>query len=157
MRFAALADETIGTSFVFNDPIKYDGKLSGRPAPEKITSIPSWIAVFTISAKFERATMTLIPNTPFVISLARLISRLKALMLASRKFVLKSGSNMPIPAVAITPTPPWLATALARPEREIPTPIPPWIMGILMFRLPIENFFGILIFCAPFYILSFVK
>jgi hypothetical protein len=44
---------------------------------------------------------------------------------------------MPIPAVAMTPIPPSSATADASPEREIPTPIPPWIMGILATESPI--------------------
>src|SRR5208283_2086401 len=36
---------------------------------------------------------------------------------------------MPMPGAAITPIPPSLATADAKPEREIPTAMPPWIMG----------------------------
>ena len=36
----------------------------------------------------------------------------------------------------ITPIPPSLATAEARPDIEIPTPIPPWMMGTLIFNSP---------------------
>ena len=46
---AALAEETIGTSFVLNFPSKYLGKSSGKPAPANIMSIPSSIDVFTKS------------------------------------------------------------------------------------------------------------
>jgi hypothetical protein len=38
---------------------------------------------------------------------------------------------------AITPTPPASATAEARLEREIPTPIPPWTIGSLTVQFPI--------------------
>jgi hypothetical protein len=46
----------------------------------------------------------------------------------------------------MTPTPPSLATADASPEREIPTPIPPCIIGTVTVRLPILKPF------IPFYI-----
>ena len=65
------------------------------------------------------------PITPVVISLAFFISLRKALVFASLKFVLKSGSSMPIPVAAMTPIPPSFATAEAKPDKEIPTPIPP--------------------------------
>ena len=42
----------------------------------------------------------------------------------------KSGSRKPIWAVEIMPIPPAAATAPARPDRLIPTPMPPWITGI---------------------------
>ena len=44
---------------------------------------------------------------------------------------------MPIMAPAMTPIPPSLATADASPERDMPTPIPPWMMGILAVNSPI--------------------
>jgi hypothetical protein len=46
-------------------------------------------------------------------------------MFASKKFEEKLGSNIPMPAAAITPIPPSLATADASLERETPIPIPP--------------------------------
>jgi len=49
-----------------------------------------------------------------------------------------------MPAVAIIPIPPSLATAEARPDREIPTPIPPCIMGSLAVNDPILKFFRLL-------------
>ena len=76
---------------------------------------------------------------PSVNSLALRISRRKALPLASRLLSKISGSLIPIIAEAITPIPPSFATAAARPERDIPTPIPPWIIGILTFRSPNFN------------------
>jgi hypothetical protein len=39
----------------------------------------------------------------------------------------------------MTPTAPALATAEARPDREMPTPIPPWIIGTLALMLPIVS------------------
>ena len=66
-------------------------------------------------------------------------------MLAARKSEEKSLYRSPSPALEITPTPPSLATAEASPEREIPTPIPPCIIGTAIARLPILNVF-ILIF-----------
>lgn len=47
----------------------------------------------------------------------------------------------PRPAAEITPIPPSFATAEAKPEREIPTPIPPWMIGMRAFRFPIVNVF----------------
>ena len=46
------------------------GRLSGKPAPEKIISAFSAMAVFTISAKLDMATITLTPIIPRVFSRA---------------------------------------------------------------------------------------
>lgn len=43
-------------------------------------------------------------------------------------------------AAEMTPIPPALATAPARDERLMPTPIPPWMMGYLAVRFPIFKF-----------------
>jgi hypothetical protein len=80
---AALAEDTMGTSFVSLDPFKNEGRLSGSPAPEKIISIPSSIAVLAMSEKFDKATIILIPRIPLVSSRAFLISFLRALIFAS--------------------------------------------------------------------------
>ena len=84
---------------------------------------------------------------PLVFSLAWRISRISARLLASLRFTLKSGSCIPIPEAEITPMPPSFAPAEASPDNETPTPMPPWIIGILAFRLPIFMpdilFFGI--------------
>jgi hypothetical protein len=53
--------------------------------------------------------------------------------------VFTSLSNCPIPAVAITPIAPAVATAEANPYKEMPTPIPPWIIGILALMPPIDS------------------
>ena len=45
------------------------------------------------------------------------------------------------PAAEITPTPPSLATAEAKPLRDTPTPIPPCMIGSLISYLPIKNDF----------------
>ena len=50
-------------------------------------------------------------------------------------------SNKPIPAAAMTPTPPSFATAAANPDIEIPTPIPPCMIGSLIVRFPMCNSF----------------
>ncbi len=102
-------------------------------------SIPSSMAVLARSAKFVKAIMIFTPRIPFVNSLAFRISFFSALMLASTKFVKKSFSQIPIPAAEITPTPPSLATAEARDDREMPIPMPPWIIGSLIVILPIFN------------------
>ncbi len=81
------------------------------------------------------------PMIPLVFSLAFLISFFSALIFASKKLDIKSFSITPIAAVDITPTPPSLATAAANPDNDIPTPIPPWIMGRLIVKLPIFNSF----------------
>ncbi|TXT46623.1 MAG: hypothetical protein FD137_1230 [Spirochaetes bacterium] len=134
-RAAALPEETMGTSLVL-EPAMNSGRFTGKPAPEKMMSIFSSMAVFTRSAKLVKATMMLTPRTPWLSSLARRISRLRARTLAPRKSLKPSGSSSPMPAAAMTPTPPALATAAASPEREIPTPMPPWTMGILAVRSP---------------------
>jgi hypothetical protein len=64
----------------------------------------------------------------------------------------KSGSLIPIPAVAITPIPPSFATAEASPESEMPIPIPPWIMGSFAFREPIVRGFNLLIVVTDIHI-----
>ena len=69
--------------------------------------------------------MILTPRIPLVNSLAFLISFFNALIFASKKFVKRSGSSIPIPAEPITPIPPSFATAEAKPDREMPTLIPP--------------------------------
>ena len=51
------------------------------------------------------------------------------------------GYNKPKPAHDITPTPPSFATAEAKPESEIPTPIPPCITGVFISIFPIKNDF----------------
>ena len=51
----------------------------------------------------------------------------------------------PIPAAAMTPTPPSWATAEASPAREIPTPIPPWMMGTLISISPMRRGGGLMV------------
>ncbi len=77
------------------------------------------------------------PMIPSVISFAFLISFLSALVFASLKFLAKSGSNIPIAADEITPMAPSFATADAKPDKEIPTPIPPWMIGTCTSKSPI--------------------
>ena len=89
--------------------------------------------------------MMLTPTTPGLSSRAFLISRLRARMLAPRKSVKPSGSRRPMPAAAITPTPPALAVAAASPDKEIPTPIPPWTIGIRATRFPIDRLVSLFI------------
>ena len=64
-----------------------------------------------------------------------------ALKLAFNGFSLKSGSRKPIWAVEMIPTPPAFATAPAREDRLMPTPMPPWITGFSITRSPITNGF----------------
>ena len=68
--FAARADETIGASLVLASSVRNDGRFNGSPAPEKMMSAFSAMAVFTMSAKLDMATMTLTPMMPFVASRA---------------------------------------------------------------------------------------
>ena len=110
---------------------------SGRPAPEKMMSARFSMAVRTICEKVVRATMILTPMMPWVLSRARTSSCRRARRLASMGCCATSGSRMPIMAPAMTPMPPSLATADARPEREIPTPMPPCTMGRRAQRSPI--------------------
>ena len=138
IREAARADDTMGTSFVLKSSFfssqtsrKIFGKSMGSPAPEKIISAFSSIAVRASSVKVVSATMILTPIIPSVAARAFCSSVARALLLASMGCCAISGSFIPIMAPAITPMPPSLATAEASREREIPTPIPPWIMGIL--------------------------
>ena len=131
----------MGTSFVDVLPFRNSGRFTGRPAPEKMISIFSSMAVLTISAKLVKATIMLTPRIPLVIALALRISRRRARMFAPRKSVKPSGSRRPIPAAAMTPTPPAFAVAAASRDREIPTPIPPCTIGILATRLPMTRLF----------------
>ena len=80
--------------------------------------------------------MMFTPMIPVDNSRARRISFRKARVLAAKKFLNRSGSIMPIPAVAITPIPPSLATAAAKPDRDTPTPMPPWMIGRGAVRAP---------------------
>ena len=66
---------------------------------------------------------------PLLFSRALRISRARARQLASCPLTETSFSVMPAMAPAITPIPPALATAEASPDMEIPTPMPPWMMG----------------------------
>ena len=54
----------MGTSFVLFASSAYAGRFSGKPAPEKMMSIPSSIAVLASSAKLDRATMMFTPKDP---------------------------------------------------------------------------------------------
>ena len=109
----------------------------GRPAPEKITSARDSMDAFTISAKVVSATMIFTPMMPEVEARAFSISRRRARTLASMGLEATSGSRMPTMAPAMTPMPPSSATAEARRERDMPTPIPPWTMGVRAMRSPI--------------------
>ena len=114
----------------------------GSPAPEIIRSIPAFTAAFTYSAYCFVATMIFTPRIPpLAISLAFWISSPITRRLVLMGFFSNSGSRYPICAVEITPTPPQAATLPASPERLIPTPIPPWITGILAVSSPIFNAF----------------
>ena len=143
MRVAARPEEMMGTSLVLNSSflrshvsLKILGRSIGSPAPEKITSALASMEVRTISAKVVRATMMFTPMMPCVASRAFSISRRRARRLASRGLLATSGSFIPIMAPAMTPMPPSLATAEASLEREIPTPMPPWTIGVLAMRSP---------------------
>lgn len=68
--FAARADDTMGASLVLAPSVRNDGRLSGSPAPEKMMSAFSAMAVLTMSAKLDMATMTFTPTMPFVASRA---------------------------------------------------------------------------------------
>src|SRR5574341_960038 len=57
-------------------------------------------------------------------------------MLAAARFWNRSGSFIPIPAQAMTPIPPALATAEASPDSATPTPNPPCNDGQRRGRLP---------------------
>ena len=70
MSLAARADETIGANFVLLPLVRNDGRLRGIPAPEKMMSAFSAMAVLTMSAKLDMATMTFTPTMPFVASRA---------------------------------------------------------------------------------------
>ena len=52
----------------------------------------------------------------------------------------KSGSLNPGCAAEMTPIAPSLATAPARPDKLIPIPMPPWIIGIEAVSSPMRNF-----------------
>lgn len=69
-QFRARADDTMGASLVLAPSVRNDGKLSGSPAPEKMMSAFSAMAVLTMSAKLDMATMTFTPTMPFVASRA---------------------------------------------------------------------------------------
>ena len=77
---------------------------------------------------------------PFEISLARRMWKARARRLALKGSRANSGSRQPGWAAEMTPIPPALATAPARDERLMPTPIPPWMMGYLAVRFPIFKF-----------------
>ena len=64
----------------------------------------------------------------------------------------KSGSRNPICAVEIIPIPPAFATAPAREERLMPTPIPPCMTGYFAIKSPITNGLIFLTPVSPFYI-----
>lgn len=69
-QFRARADDTMGASLVLAPSVRNDGRLSGSPAPEKMMSAFSAMAVLTMSAKLDMATMTFTPTMPFVASRA---------------------------------------------------------------------------------------
>ncbi len=145
MSLAALPEETMGTSLVFLLPFKNWGRFNGRPAPEKIISIPSSIEAFTISEKSVRAVIILTPSIPPVFLLASLISSRNATIFDSLRLSPASVFLIiPIPAVAITPIPPSLATEEASEDIDIPTPIPPCMIGIFATRFPIFKFFNLI-------------
>ena len=64
----------------------------------------------------------------------------------SKKLTPGSLYIIPNPAQEITPTPPWFATAEAKPESEMPTPIPPCTIGVGMKRPSIFNGLKFVIF-----------
>ncbi|OAV76101.1 hypothetical protein Barb7_00230 [Bacteroidales bacterium Barb7] len=68
MIFAALAEDTMGTSFVMLSFVRCDGMSKGSPAPAKMTSTFSSMDVRTMSEKLDRATIILTPITPCVFS-----------------------------------------------------------------------------------------
>lgn len=82
MSLAARADETIGANFVLLPLVRNDGRLRGIPAPEKMMSAFSAMAVLTMSAKLDMATMTLTPMIPLVFSRALRSSSRRPQMLA---------------------------------------------------------------------------
>ena len=121
----------------------YLGRSTGSPAPEMITSAPAFTASFTYRAYSFVATMILKPRIPSgAVFLAFLSSSWIALRLAPMGSFKKSGSLKPIWAVEMIPIPPAFATAPARDERLIPTPMPPWITGYSAVSGPIFNGFN---------------
>ena len=82
MTLSALTEDIIGISFVFEEASLSEGRLSGRPAPANIMSMPSSMADFASSSKFLAATIIFTPIIPFVSSLAFLIIFLRALLFA---------------------------------------------------------------------------
>ena len=81
----------------------------------------------------------LTPMAPDEFARAFRISLRNARVLAARKSVTRSGSANPMPAVAMTPSPPSFATAAARPDSEMATPMPPWMMGVGRIRSPMPR------------------
>ena len=81
---AARAEETIGTSFVVLSSRKYEGRSRGSPAPEKMISAFSEIAVRTMSEKLLNDTMTLTPTIPRVLARALRSSSRSPIMLLVR-------------------------------------------------------------------------
>lgn len=69
-QFRGARHDTMGASLVLAPSVRNDGKLSGSPAPEKMMSAFSAMAVLTMSAKLDMATMTFTPTMPFVASRA---------------------------------------------------------------------------------------
>lgn len=69
-QFRGARDDTMGASLVLAPSVRNDGRLSGSPAPEKMMSAFSAMAVLTMSAKLDMATMTFTPTMPFVASRA---------------------------------------------------------------------------------------
>lgn len=74
----------MGASLVRAPWVRNEGRLSGSPAPEKMMSAFSAMAVRTMSAKFDMATMTLTPMMPRVRSRALRSSSFSPQMLALR-------------------------------------------------------------------------
>ena len=77
---AALIPDPVYPAYV--DVNIMDGRLRGIPAPEKMMSAFSAMAVLTMSAKLDMATMTLTPMIPLVFSRALRSSSRRPQMLA---------------------------------------------------------------------------
>jgi len=136
--FAALAEETITANLVFvslrNSLSIILGIFKGKPAPIKRTSIFSFKAVHTRSSKLVSATITFNPIIPSVSFLVFLISSRNARLSSS---LVLPFLNTPSPTAERTPIPPSFATVEAKPDKDIPTPIPPCTMGNFATKSPI--------------------
>ena len=130
MSLAARALDTMGARATSAFPTR-PGSSKGRPAPEMMASAPASTAAWTRGAYCFMATIRFTATRPRPPDRrrARAISCFKPRRSASWGFWRKSGSRYPAWAALTHPIPPQAATAPARPPKDTPTPMPPWITG----------------------------